>query len=91
MVDEIKTPDPVPVPAPKPEVKDDDILNLPTKMDHAVRWGMVLVGIVLASLGSLYPNDAGMPQWVRVVMVVGGTVMTTFKALGFNVLSIIKK
>lgn len=88
MADENKIPDPVPTPAPvpTPEVKDEDILNLPTKMDHAIRWGMVVVGIILASLGSLYPTDAGMPQWVRAIMVVGGTLMTTFKALGFNVL-----
>lgn len=70
--------------------QDTDALGLPTKVDQAIRWGMVVLGIVLASLGSLYPTTEGMPNWVRVILVVGGIIMTTFKGLGFNVIAVAK-
>lgn len=70
--------------------QDTDALGLPSKVDQAIRWGMVILGIVLASIGSLYPTMEGMPDWVRVLLVVGGIVMTTIKGLGFNVISVAK-
>jgi len=84
--------DETPVTPPEPQKEDEtDSLGLPTKVDHAIRWSMVLLGIVLASLGSLYPTTEGMPDWVRIILVVGGIIMTTFKGLGFNVISVAKK
>jgi len=70
--------------------QDTDPLGLPSKVDRAIRWGMVILGIVLASIGSLYPEMEGMPEWVRVLLVVGGIVMSTFKGFGFNVISVAK-
>jgi len=94
MADE--TPVTPPTPEPPKVEEDTDTLGLPTKVDHAIRWGMVVLGIVLASLGSLYPDPtAGQgtpyPQWVRSILIIGGIVMTTFKGLGFNVTDVAKK
>jgi hypothetical protein len=77
-------------PVTPPDPQDTDALGLPTKVDKVIRWGMIVLGIVLASLGSLYPTAEGMPDWVRIILVVGGFTMTTFKGLGFNVIAVAK-
>jgi hypothetical protein len=83
--------DEIPVTPPQDSKQENDALEVPTKVDHAIRWGLVVLGIVLASLGALYPEESAMPSWVRPVLVIGGIVVSTFKGFGFNAIPMVKK
>lgn len=78
-------------PVTPPEQDEPVVADVPTYVDHAIRWGMVLLGIVTASLGALYPATDAMPSWARGLMVVGGIVVSTFKGLGFNAIPMAKR
>lgn len=53
--------------------------------DSAKLWikiGVTVIGAVTASLGQFYVDAATMPEWARLVMVLGGSIVTGIGSLG---------